>query len=79
MRVERGSAQPRDLSGAFFKPVQGDDLLAQSIEQLTATADAIDRAYGPACDASRVMNLTQGQGSLTELAAFAAEAAGAKS
>ena len=79
VRVERGSAQPRDLSGAFFKPVQGDDLLAQSIEQLTATADAIDRAYGPACDASRVMNLTQGQGSLTELAAFAAEAAGAKS
>ena len=79
VRVERGSAQPRDLSGAFFKPVQGDDLLAQSIEQLTATVDAIDRAYGPACDASRVMNLTQGQGSLTELAAFAAEAAGAKS
>lgn len=79
VRVERGSAQPRDLSGAFFKPVQGDDLLAQSIEQLTATADAIDRAYGPACDASRVMNLTRGQGSLAELAAFAAEAVGTES
>lgn len=79
VRVERGSAQPRDLSGAFFKPVQGDDLLAQSIEQLTATADAIDRAYGPACDASRVMNVAQGQGSLAELAAFAAEAVGTRS
>lgn len=79
VRVERGSAQPRDLSGAFFKPVQGDDLLAQSIEQLTATADAIDRAYGPACDASREMNVAQGQGSLAELAAFATEAVGTES
>lgn len=79
VRVECGSAQPRDLSGAFFKPVQGDDLLAQSIEQLTATAGAIDRAYGPACDASREMNVTQGQGSLAELAAFAAEAVGTES
>lgn len=77
VRVERGSAQPRDLSGAFFKPVQGEDLLAQSIVQLVATADAIDRAYGPACDAICEMNVAQGQGSLAELAAFAAEAAGA--
>lgn len=75
MRVELGSAQPRDLSGAFFKAVEGDDLLARSIQQLQATADLIDRAYGPACDDARVMNVLQGEGSLADLAAFAASAA----
>ena len=74
VRIERGSAQPRDLSGAFFKAVQGDDLLAQSIQQLESTAALIDRAYGPACDEHRVMNVPQGEGTLAELAAFAADA-----
>ncbi|MBK6866784.1 MAG: type I-E CRISPR-associated protein Cas7/Cse4/CasC [Burkholderiales bacterium] len=75
VRVERGSAQPRDLSGAFFRAIQSDDLLAQSIQQLESTAALIDRAYGPAYDEQRVMNVAEGEGTLTELAAFAADAA----
>lgn len=78
MRVERGSAQPRDLSGAYFKPVQGDDLITQSIEQLTETAKKIDRAYGAAYDAMCEMNLAQDQGSLAELADFAKQAVDTK-
>lgn len=75
MRVERGTQQPRDLSGAFFHAVDGDDLLAESITKLEQTAARIDRAYGPACDEVQLMNVAQEQGSLVELAAFAAGAA----
>ena len=74
VRVERGSAQPRDLSGAFFKAVQGDDLLTASIEKLDHMAKQIDRAYGSACDEAAVMDMTKGEGTLDELAAFAAKA-----
>lgn len=74
VRVERGSQQPRDLSGAFFHAVGGDDLLAASIASLENTAGQIDRAYGPACDATQVMNVPAGQGTLDDLAAFAAQA-----
>ena len=31
IRAEKGGAQPRSLAGAFFKPVEGEDLLASSI------------------------------------------------
>jgi CRISPR system Cascade subunit CasC len=75
VRVERGSAQPRDLSGAFFTAVTGEDLLAESIRRLTHTAAQIDKAYGPACDQMRVMDVTQGEGTLADLAAFAAASA----
>lgn len=75
MRVERGTQQPRDLSGAFFRAVESDDLLAASIASLEQMADRIDRAYGLSCDAMQVMNVAQQQGTLDELALFAADAA----
>ncbi len=74
IRVEKGGQQPRDLSGAFFAPVKGEDLLAASKSALAATADQIDRAYGDCCDAHLVMDVTAGIGSLDEIAAFAAGA-----
>lgn len=72
MRVECGTAQPRDLTGAFFSPVKGADILAASIAALGQTADRIDAAYGPACDDMRAMNVLAGEGTLEELAGFAA-------
>jgi CRISPR system Cascade subunit CasC len=72
MRVERGTQQPRDLSGAFFHAIAGEDLLAASIDSLEKTADQIDHAYGPACEKAQVMNVAAGSGTLDELAAFAA-------
>lgn len=74
VRAEIGSASPRDLTGAFFKPVRGDDLLKDSVSALETMADKIDAAYGPASDRTQVMNVATGQGRLAEVEAFAASA-----
>ncbi|SDO62334.1 CRISPR system Cascade subunit CasC [Lutimaribacter pacificus] len=70
IRVERGTQQPRDLSGAFHKAVAADE--RASVDALTGMAERIDRAYGASCDAMAVMDVTGGQGSLAEIAEFAA-------
>lgn len=70
IRVERGSQQPRDLSGAFHKAVPTDE--RASVVALTEMAERIDRAYGKSCDAFSVMDVEEGQGTLAEIAAFAA-------
>ena len=75
IRAEIGSQQPRDLSGAFFMPVSGEDLLAASVGALDKTAAQIDGCYGKSCDDHRVMDVRAGAGSLDEIAAFAAGAA----
>ena len=79
IRAERGSQQPRDLTGAFFRAVdlKSNDLARSSIEALQDMADRIDRAYGPACDATCLMNVLDGYGTLDEIAAFAGAAADA--
>lgn len=74
IRVEAGGQQPRDLSGAFFTPVRGEDLRATSVRALEQTADQIDRAYGACCDDHRIMNVPAGLGTLDEIADFAADA-----
>jgi CRISPR system Cascade subunit CasC len=76
-RAERGEAQPRDLSGAFFAPVdlRSNDLMRASIAALESMADKIHRAYGPACSAQAVMNVPDELGTLDEIAAFAAGSA----
>lgn len=77
IRAERGGRQPRDLSGAFFAPVdlRADDLVRASIKRLEQMAERIDRAYGAMADQICVMNLLDGEGSLDDLAAFAAQIA----
>lgn len=76
VRAELGQAAPRDLTGAFFTPVAGDDLFAASARALEKTAADIDRAYGPACDDLRIMDVPGGIGTLAELQDFAAGGAG---
>jgi len=78
IRAERGPQQPRDLSGAFFKPVplNAPDLVKASIEAMEAMVQNIDKAYGPACEAHAVLDVQGGKGSLEEIAAFAAAAVG---
>ena len=72
-RAEKGSAQPRDLSGAFFRPVTG-DLEQASIDRLEELAGSLDRAYGPCAEETIVMNVRAGQGTLEEVSTFAAGA-----
>jgi CRISPR system Cascade subunit CasC len=59
VRVEKGSTQPWE---------------AESVRALEDMAAKLDRAYGPAADAVAVMDVAKGQGSLAEIAAFAAGA-----
>lgn len=73
VRIEKGRKQPRDLSGAFFKPVSG-DLEAESIAALETLAGQIDTAYGPMVDECHIINVRAGQGRLEDIAAFAARA-----
>lgn len=74
VRAELGSNTPRDLTGAFFAPVRGDDLFDASARALERTAADIDRAYGAACDAHKIMDVPKGQGTLAEIEEFAASA-----
>lgn len=71
--AERGDQQPRSLAPAFFRPVNGEDLIAVSIDALEAHADALTRAYGPCSDAASTMNVRAGTGSVDEVAQFAIE------
>lgn len=74
IRAERGTRQPRDLSGAFFAPVdlRANDLVRASVSALDSMADRLDRAYGPAATATEVLNVADGTGTLDAIAAFAA-------
>ncbi|WEF25135.1 type I-E CRISPR-associated protein Cas7/Cse4/CasC [Paracoccus sp. S3-43] len=74
VRAELGSNTPRDLTGAFFAPVRGDDLFDASARALERTAADIDRAYGATCDAHKIMDVPKGQGTLAEIEEFAASA-----
>ena len=74
IRAEKGDAQPRSLAGAFFKPVDGEDLMAASVSALETMADRLDTAYGACCEASEVMNVAAGQGTLKGICTFVREA-----
>jgi CRISPR system Cascade subunit CasC len=79
VRAERGSQQPRDLTGAFFRAVdlRSNDIARSSVEVLQDMAARIDRAYGQAWDAVSIMDLHEGKGTMDEIAAFARAAADA--
>ena len=72
IRAEAGDAQPRSLAGAFFKPVEGDDLMAASVTALEEMAARMDAAYGDCAEATEIMNVADGRGTLAALRAFAA-------
>ena len=70
IRAEKGDAQPRSLAGAFFKPVDGENLMAASIAALETMADRLDAAYGACCEASTIMNVGAGKGTLQDICNF---------
>lgn len=71
VRAEAGTASPRDLTGAFFRPVRGADLLRASVEAMEDMAGRIDAAYGPSADAVEIMDVMEGRGSLAAIKSFA--------
>ena len=70
IRAERGTAAPRDLTGAFFRPVKDQPWLDASVAVLEKTVADIDAAYGAAFDARAVLHVGKG-GTLEEIADFA--------
>ena len=68
--AERGDAQPRTLAGAFSRPVEGTNLVEDSVKALSAFREALARAYGPASTEHKVMHVGV-EGSLAEIVAFA--------
>ncbi len=74
IRAELGSNTPRDLTGAFFNAVKGEDLLPRSIDALDDMAEKIDTAYGRAYDDHYILNVPAGVGTLDEIVNFAAGA-----
>jgi CRISPR system Cascade subunit CasC len=71
--AEIGNRQPRNLIAAFQRAVTGEDLLAESIAQLNATRNAMDRAYGPCADLFAVMDVPNGKGTLADIQALITE------
>jgi CRISPR system Cascade subunit CasC len=70
--AERGDQQPRTLAGAFAHPVNSGDLMATSIDKLRQFRSAIDKAYGPAADATIEMEVG-GDRTLADILAFVRE------
>ena len=70
IRAEKGDDQPRSLAGAFFKPVDGDDLMAASIAAMETLVGRLDTAYGACCEASKIMNVGAGKGTLQDICNF---------
>jgi len=76
--AEKGNRQPRTLSVAFLKPVNGADMLSDAMVALNTARDNIDKVYGKVSVASYALNAVAGQGSLTELLDFVSKPLGQK-
>jgi CRISPR system Cascade subunit CasC len=74
--AEYGSAQPRTLAGGFVRPVEGGDLAKGSIERIEEWRGKLDRAYGPAAEASITMDVSAERGTLADIVEFCRDAAG---
>lgn len=74
IRAESGDPQPRSLAGAFFKPVEGQDLMAASVDALEAMAASMDTSYGACAEATETMNVAQGKGTLAAVRTFTVDA-----
>jgi len=70
--AEKGCQQPRSLSVAYLKSLQGDDLLGSAIKTLKDTRSKMDAVYGACSDASCEMDAYAGEGSLQQVLDFVA-------
>ncbi|NJD52997.1 MAG: type I-E CRISPR-associated protein Cas7/Cse4/CasC [Candidatus Methanoperedens sp.] len=68
--AEKGTQQPRSLSVAFLKALNGKDLLDESISALKTTNKNIQTVYGKCSESNCEMNAFAGTGSLEEILKF---------
>lgn len=72
--AEKGPQQPRSLSLAFLKPVDGGDHGRASTDALQGLRARMNEVYGACADASCELDVLAGRGSRQELLAFVAGA-----
>lgn len=70
--AEKGTQQPRSLSVAFLKALNGKDLLDESISALKATNENMVKVYGKCSESNCEMNAYCGVGSLSTVLEFVA-------
>lgn len=68
--AEKGEQQPRSLSVAFLKPVQGEGQLPDAISSLEQQVANFDQAYGDCADQRYSMNVLTAEGTLEQLLTF---------
>ncbi len=71
--VEKGKQQPRSLSVAFLKALDGKDLLADTITALESTRTNMDKVYGKCSESHKIMNAHKVEGSLSDIVHFVAD------
>ena len=71
--AEKGNQQPRSLSVAFLKALNGKDLLDNSISALKDTNEKMESVYGKCSESNCEMNAYTGKGSLSDIFDFVAE------
>lgn len=71
--AEKGTRQPRSLSIAFLKPVEGPDMLSSAIASIESTRSKMNNVYGAIADSFYSVNAFIGEGSLNDLLRFVAE------
>ena len=70
IRAEKGTQQPRSLSVAFLKALNGKDLLDESISALKDTNEKMEKVYGECSGSNCEMNAYTGEGSLSDILDF---------
>lgn len=68
--AERGSQQPRSLSVAFLRDVQGDDILESAVDRLQQTSTNMDTVYGPCAERRASFDAQKGEGTLGQILDF---------
>jgi len=71
---ETGNQQPRSLSIAYLKPVEGKNMLNNAVKNLALKRTNMDAAYGKCWDNDSEMNADTGEGTLKDIIHCATEA-----
>ncbi|OCG04682.1 type I-E CRISPR-associated protein Cas7/Cse4/CasC [Gilliamella sp. wkB112] len=71
--IEKGSAQPRSLAVAYFKPIRSEDMVKDAIERFEQQLDKFDQVYGQCADSRYKLNTETGEGTFAEALDFVAQ------
>jgi CRISPR system Cascade subunit CasC len=70
--AEKGGQQPRSLTLAFIKPVEGEDYATDAAKALLTVQTNMDKVYGACADSRVHFDVFAGEGSVEELLDFVA-------